>query len=151
MPKDKDGRPILTDSDWKTGEDRKKESPAVTIWGAIWRALLLLGLIAIAGLALIYWTSPEKEGESMPLQLTELIPILGPILGIIGLPLFGYFVYDFYFRGQCPKCKRRGAIEKTGAAKDTGLFDAYDEYEISCKYCSHREWVRVERHTGGGG
>ena len=70
MPKDKDGRPILTDSDWKTGEDRKsktgedrkKESPAVTIWGAIWRALLLLGLIAIVRLAKLPH-SPADKGD----------------------------------------------------------------------------------------
>ncbi len=82
-----------------------------------------------------------------------LIPILGPILGIIGLPLFGYLVYDFYFRGQCPKCKRRKAIEETGATKSTRkvLFSSVDEYEISCKYCSHGEWVKVERESGVGG
>ena len=156
MPKDKDGRPILTDSDWKTGEDRKsktgedrkKESPAVTIWGAIWRALLLLGLIAIVGLALIYWIPTQEEGESM--SFTEGVQIFGPILGIIGLLLFGYLVYHFYFDGQCPNCKRRKAIEKTDATRSTGggfWSGTDDEYEISCKYCNHREWVKVERGT----
>ena len=156
MPKDKDGRPILTDSDWKTGEDRKsktgedrkKESPAVTIWGAIWRALLLLGLIAIVGLALIYWIPTQEEGESM--SFTEGVQIFGPILGIIGLLLFGYLVYHFYFDGQCPNCKRRKAIEETGATRSTGggfWSGTDDEYEISCKYCNHREWVKVERGT----
>jgi hypothetical protein len=146
MAKDKDGRPILTASDWKTGEDRKKESPAVTIWGAIWRALLPLGLIAIVGL--IYGIQTQEEGESR--SFTEGVQIFGPILGIIGLPLFGYLVYAIYFDGQCPKCKRRKAIEETGATRSTGgefWSGTDDEYEISCKYCNHREWVKVERDT----
>ena len=148
MPKDKDGRPILTDSDWKTGEDRKKESPAVTIWGAIWRALLLLGLIAIVGLALIYWIPTQEEGESM--SFTEGVQIFGPILGIIGLLLFGCLVYHFYFDGQCPNCKRRKAIEKTGATRSTGggFWSGTDEEEkYKCKYCGVGIWVKVDRGT----
>ena len=152
MAKDKDGRPILTASDWKTGEDRKKESPAVTIWGAIWRALLPLGLIAIVGLALIYWIPTQEEGESM--SFTEGVQIFGPILGIIGLLLFGYLVYDFYFDGQCPNCKRRKAIEKTDATRSTGggFWSGTDEEEkYKCKYCGVGIWVKVPRDTGGGG
>ena len=152
MPKDKDGRPILTDSDWKTGEDRKKESPAVTIWGAIWRALLSLALIAIVAWAVIYWTSTEKEGESM--SFTEGVQIFGPILGIIGLLLFGCLVYHFYFDGQCPNCKRRKAIEKTDATRSTGggFWSGTDEEEkYKCKYCGVGIWVKVPRDTGGGG
>ena len=155
MAKDKDGRPILTASDWKTGEDRKsktgedrkKESPAVTIWGAIWRALLLLGLIAIVGLALIYWIPTQEEGESM--SFTEGVQIFGPILGIIGLLLFGYLVYHFYFDGQCPNCKRRKAIEKTDATRSTGggFWSGTDEEKYKCKYCGVGIWVKVDRDT----
>ena len=159
MAKDKDGRPILTASDWKTGEDRKsktgedrkKESPAVTIWGAIWRALLSLALIAIVGLALIYWIPTQEEGESM--SFTEGVQIFGPILGIIGLLLFSFFVYCFYFGGQCSKCKRRGAIEKTGATKrtDRGFWSrTTEEEERKCKYCGDREWVEVKHDSHGG-
>ena len=50
MAKDKDGRPILTADDWKTGKDRKKEppvrgdaSPEISTWGKIWRTVLFLG------------------------------------------------------------------------------------------------------------
>ena len=156
MAKDKDGRPILTASDWKTGEnrksktgeDRKKESPAVTIWGAIWRALLPLGLIAIVGLALIYWIPTQEEGESM--SFTEGVQIFGPILGIIGLLLFGCLVYHFYFDGQCPNCKRRKAIEKTDATRSTGggFWSGTDEEEkYKCKYCGVGIWVKVRRDT----
>tara|TARA_B110000014_G_C19504761_1_gene272324 strand:+ start:14 stop:484 length:471 start_codon:yes stop_codon:yes gene_type:complete len=156
MAKDKDGRPILTASDWKTGEnrksktgeDRKKESPAVTIWGAIWRALLPLGLIAIVGLALIYWIPTQEEGESM--SFTEGVQIFGPILGIIGLLLFGCLVYHFYFDGQCPNCKRRKAIEKTDATRSMGggFWSGTDEEEkYKCKYCGVGIWVKVRRDT----
>ena len=146
MAKDKDGRPILTASDWKTGEDRKKESPAVTIWGAIWRALLPLGLIAIVGLALIYGIQTQEEGESR--SFTEGVQIFGPILGIIGLPLFGYLVYAIYFDGQCPNCKRRKAIEKTDETRSTDGFssDTYEE-KYKCKYCGVGIWVKVDRGT----
>ncbi|MDP6905748.1 MAG: hypothetical protein QF406_15035 [Verrucomicrobiota bacterium] len=148
MAKDKDGRPILTASDWKTGEDRKKESPAVTIWGAIWRALLPLGLIAIVGL--IYRIQTQEEGESR--SFTEGVQIFGPILGIIGLPLFGLLVYAIYFDGQCPNCKRRKAIEKTDATRSTGGFwSDTDEEKYKCKYCGVGIWVKVDRDTGGGG
>ncbi len=151
MAKDKDGRPILTASDWKTGEDRKKESPAVTIWGAIWRALLPLGLIAIVGLALIYGIQTQEEGESR--SFTEGVQIFGPILGIIGLPLFGYLVYAIYFDGQCPNCKRRKAIEKTDETRSTGegFWSSTDEEKYKCKYCGVGIWVKVDRYTGGGG
>ena len=147
MAKDKDGRPILTASDWKTGADRKKESPAVTIWGAIWRALLPLGLIAIVGLALIYWIPTQEEGESM--SFTEGVQIFGPILGIIGLLLFGYLVYAIYFDGQCPNCKRRNAIEKTDATRSTGggFWSGTDEEKYKCKYCGVGIWVKVDRGT----
>jgi len=149
MAKDKDGRPILTASDWKTGEDRKKESPAVTIWGAIWRALLPLGLIAIVGL--IYGIQTQEEGESR--SFTEGVQIFGPILGIIGLPLFGYLVYAIYFDGQCPNCKRRKAIEKTDETRSTGggFWSSTDEEKYKCKYCGVAIWVKDNRDTGGGG
>ena len=146
MAKDKDGRPILTASDWKTGEDRKKESPAVTIWGAIWRALLPLGLIAIVGL--IYRIQTQEEGESR--SFTEGVQIFGPILGIIGLPLFGYLVYAIYFDGQCPNCKRRKAIEKTDETRSTGggfWSGTGEEEKYKCKYCGVGIWVKVRRHT----
>jgi len=148
MAKDKDGRPILTASDWKTGEDRKKESPAVTIWGAIWRALLPLGLIAIVGL--IYRIQTQEEGESR--SFTEGVQIFGPILGIIGLPLFGYLVYAIYFDGQCPNCKRRKAIEKTDETRSTdGFWSSTDEEKYKCKYCGFAIWAKDNRDTGGGG
>ena len=155
MAKDKDGRPILTDHDWKTDNDRKKESPAVTIWGAIWRALLLLALIPIVCWAVTYWPLTQDESEHDFYQSVQIsVQIFGPILGVIGLPLFGVFVYCFYFHGQCSKCKRRKATEETGATRITGKgfwSSGTDEYEISCKYCNHREWVKVQRDTGGGG
>ena len=146
MAEDKGGRPILSADDWKTGKDRKKESPVIN---KSWYSLLLYGLIVIVGLAVFYWKTTEKERESM----ADTIKLLGPSLGIIGLVLFGICVYNIYFGGQCPKCRRLKATEETGATKSTGggfWSSGTDEYEISCKYCSHREWVEVKHDSGGG-
>ena len=89
------------------------------------------------------------------MPFTEGVQIFGPPLGIIGLLLFGYLVYDFYFCGQCPNCKSRKAIEKTGATRSTGggFWSGADEEEkYKCKYCGVGIWVKVQRdNTGGGG
>ena len=88
------------------------------------------------------------------MSFTEGVQIFGPILGIIGLLLFGYLVYHFYFDGQCPNCKRRKAIEKTDATRSTGggFWSGTDEEEkYKCKYCGVGIWVKVDRDAGGGG
>ena len=46
-------------------------------------------------------------------------------------------VVCYYIRNTCPKCKRRGALKKTG--KPATLFN-FEKEEVKCKYCGDRHW-----------
>jgi len=62
------------------------------------------------------------------------------------LAICGYILYRAFFGGQCPKCKRTHAMQRTGQYKDSG-----DSYEWECIHCGHRVWKEEIDWSGGGG
>ena len=66
------------------------------------------------------------------------------IAGVVVVLLVVSVVY-LYFDNTCPKCKRRGALKKTG--KPATLFN-FEKEEVKCKYCGDRHW-REEPVEGG--
>ena len=135
----------LAADDWKTGKDRKKEPPVrgdappeITTWYKIWPTVLLLGLLVIVVWAVMYWkaTGPFTD------------------LGAILLAAFGLLLFsNYFFVNKCPKCKRRRAIEYTGATRsmDGGFWSrGGKENKRRCKYCGIGYWEKVYKDSGGG-
>ncbi len=70
--------------------------------------------------------------------------------GAAGLVLFLLVVaLSIYYGNPCPECKRKRALEKTGAKADGGWFKAGQE-EWICKYCGHVEWKADDTGSGCG-
>ena len=129
MAKDKDGRPILTADDWKTGKDHKKEHlkhVAELERKRAWGTVLLLGSsVVIAVVSVMYWK-----------------PTVNVTIG--GLALFSIFLYSFIRSNICPKCKQRWAIKHTGERKGRGVWIFFEgEVELKCKYCGDRHWWEI--------
>ena len=53
-----------------------------------------------------------------------------------------FFVLQMVFAGQCPVCKKRQAMKRTGRTREEVRYGIFvrDFYEVGCQYCDHREW-----------
>ena len=81
-------------------------------------------------------------------------------LGVaVAVVLVGLFLVALHVKNTCPKCKRRGALKKTGkrrwhSSRDStpmrekvfGIWVTYeDEEEVKCKYCGYRHWREMPK------